>query len=103
MREIFKVLKNLAMELQIPVLALSQISRAAEQRKDPRSILSDRAFMDAGENVDTLMFLCRDDYDNPDTDKKGIAEVDIVKCKNGGTGKVELAWNPENKRYTNLT
>jgi len=101
--EISRSLKILAKELDIPVIALSQLSRAAEQRADHRPMLSDLRESGAIEqDADIVMFLYRDDYYNPDTDKKNIAEVILAKHRAGSTGTVELLWMGNYTKFANI-
>ena len=101
--DISRSLKEIARELQVPVLALSQLSRAVEQRPDHRPMLSDLRESGAIEqDADVVMFLYRDDYYNKDSEKKNIAEVIIAKQRNGPIGTVELAWLPNLTKFANL-
>ena len=101
--EISRALKILAKELNVPVIALSQLSRAAETRPDHRPILSDlRESGSIEQDADIVMFLYRDDYYNEDTEKKNVAEVIIAKNRSGSTGTVELAWLGQYTKFANL-
>ena len=101
--DISRSLKALARELQVPVLALSQLSRAVEQRPDHRPMLSDlRESGSIEQDAAVVMFIYRDDYYNPDTEKKGIAEINIAKQRNGPIGTVDLVWLPEFTKFANL-
>lgn len=101
--EISRSLKILAKEINVPVIALSQLSRAPEARTDHRPMLSDLRESGAIEqDADMVMFLYRDDYYNPDTEKQNIAEVIIAKHRSGSTGTVELRWFGEYTKFVNL-
>ena len=102
--EISRSLKILAKELEVPVIALSQLSRAAEQRKeDHRPMLSDLRESGAIEqDADIVIFLYRDDYYNENSEKKNIAEVILAKHRGGSTGTVELAWLGNYTKFANL-
>ncbi|SCG84476.1 replicative DNA helicase [Proteiniborus sp. DW1] len=96
-------LKGLAKEMDCPVIALSQLSRAPEIRADHRPILSDLRESGAIEqDADIVMFLYRDDYYHPDSEKKNIGEVIIAKHRNGPTGTVELVFMGEYTKFLNL-
>ena len=101
--EISRGLKVLARDLDVPVLAIAQLSRAVEQRHDKRPLLSD--LRDSGaieQDADMVMFLYRDEYYNPESDDKGIAEVIVGKHRNGPTGKVQLAWMEQYTKFASL-
>jgi replicative DNA helicase len=101
--EISRGLKVLARDLDVPVLAVAQLSRAVEQRHDKRPLLSD--LRDSGaieQDADMVMFLYRDEYYNADSDDKGIAEIIVGKHRNGPTGKVQLAWMEQYTKFASL-
>ena len=101
--DISRMLKIMAKELQVPVLCLSQLSRANEKREDKRPMLSDLRESGAIEqDADIVMFLYRDDYYNEDSEKRNIAECIIAKNRHGETGKVELAWSPQYTTFSSL-
>jgi replicative DNA helicase len=101
--EISRGLKVLARDLDVPVLAIAQLSRAVEARHDKRPLLSD--LRDSGaieQDADMVMFLYRDEYYNSESDDKGIAEVIVGKHRNGPTGKVQLAWLEQYTKFASL-
>ncbi len=101
--EISRSLKILAKELDVPVIALSQLSRAAEQRTDHKPMLSDLRESGAIEqDADIVMFIYREDYYNPDTERKNIAEIILAKHRAGATGTVELMWLGSYTKFVNL-
>lgn len=101
--EISRSLKILAKEINVPVIALSQLSRAPEQRPDHRPMLADLRESGAIEqDADIVMFLYRDDYYNEDSEKKNIAEVILAKHRSGSTGTVELLWLGNYTKFANI-
>ena len=101
--DISRMLKIMAKELQVPVLCLSQLSRANEKREDKRPMLSDLRESGAIEqDADIVMFLYRDDYYNEDSEKRNIAECIVAKNRHGETGKVELRWMPDYTAFGTL-
>jgi len=101
--EISRNLKALARELDVPVLALSQLSRAVEHRPDKKPILADlRESGSIEQDADVVMFIYRDDAYDQDSDKKNIAEILIRKHRNGPTGDIELYWKPEYMKFATI-
>ena len=101
--DISRSLKAIARELSVPVVALSQLSRAVEQRPEHRPMLSDLRESGAIEqDADVVMFIYRDDYYNKDTARPNVAEIIIAKQRNGAIGTIELAWLPQYTKFANM-
>ncbi len=101
--EISRALKIMAKELGVPVICLSQLSRSNESRQDKRPMMSDlRESGSIEQDADSVMFLYRDDYYNPNTDEKNVAECIIAKNRHGETGTVKLQWLPQFTSFSDL-
>jgi replicative DNA helicase len=101
--KVTRSLKGLARELQVPIIALSQLSRGVESRTNKRPMMSDlRESGSIEQDADLVMMLYRDEYYNPDTPDRGIAEVIITKHRNGPVGTVKLLFEPQYTRFRNL-
>jgi replicative DNA helicase len=101
--KVTRSLKGLARELQVPIIALSQLSRGVESRTNKRPMMSDlRESGSIEQDADVVMMLYRDEYYNPDTPDRGIAEVIITKHRNGPVGTIKLLFEPQYTRFRNL-
>ena len=101
--DISRSLKIMAKELQVPVVCLSQLSRANESRQDKRPMLSDLRESGAIEqDADEVLFLYRDDYYNENSEEKNVAECIIAKNRHGETGTVKLQWLPQYTTFSDL-
>ena len=101
--EISRTLKIMAKELNVPVICLSQLSRANESRADKRPMLSDlRESGSIEQDADEVLFLYREDYYNPDTEDKNIAECIVAKNRHGETGTVKLLWMPQQTTFSDM-
>ena len=101
--EISRALKIMAKELNVPVICLSQLSRANESRADKRPMLSDlRESGSIEQDADEVLFLYREDYYNPDTEEKNIAECIVAKNRHGETGTVKLLWMPQQTTFSDM-
>ena len=101
--DISRMLKIMAKELDVPVICLSQLSRANEKREDKRPMLSD--LRDSGaieQDADIVMFLYREDYYREDTENRNIAECIVAKNRHGETGKIPLRWSPEYTTFSTV-
>ncbi len=101
--DVSRSLKSLARELKVPVIALSQLNRSVDARPDHRPVLADLRESGAIEqDADVVMFIYRDDYYHPDTERPGVAEIIVAKQRNGSTGPVELAWIGKYTKFSNI-
>lgn len=101
--EISRSLKALAKELNVPIMALAQLSRSVEQRQDKKPQLSDlRESGSLEQDADVVMFIYRDEYYNPETEKRGIADIIVAKQRNGPTGVAELAFLKQYTKFMDL-
>ncbi len=102
--KIVQTFKNLARELEIPVMVLSQLNRKVEERDDKRPMLSDlKSSGDIEQEADIIALLYRDEYYNPETPRKGVIEIDIAKFRNGVTRRYEFGWDGKSQSIFNLS
>jgi len=100
---ISRSLKKLAIELDIPIVALSQLSRAVEKRADRKPMLSDlRESGSIEQDADVVIFLDREDMYNPETENKNVADCIIAKHRQGETGVIQMGWNGQFTRFMNI-
>ncbi|HEY9909383.1 MAG TPA: DnaB-like helicase C-terminal domain-containing protein, partial [Thermosynechococcaceae cyanobacterium] len=101
--KITRSLKGLAKDLNVPVIALSQLSRSVESRTNKRPVISDlRESGSLEQDADMIMLIYRDEYYNPDTPDRGIAEINIAKHRNGPTRVVELIFEEQFTQFRNM-
>jgi len=101
--DVSRSLKNIARELEVPVIALSQLNRAVDSRTDHKPVLSDLRESGAIEqDADVVMFIYRDDFYNPDSEKKGIATINVAKQRSGSIGAEELLWDSKYTKFRNM-
>ena len=101
--DVSRSLKNIARELDVPIIALSQLNRAVDSRPDHRPVLADLRESGAIEqDSDVVMFIYRDEYYNHDSELRGISEIIVAKQRNGSTGTVNLAWLGQYTKFANL-
>mgnify|MGYP002056473378 CR=1 FL=1 len=101
--EVTRTLKNIAREFNIPIIALSQLSRGVESRTNKRPMLSDlRESGSIEQDADLVLMIYRDEYYNPETEDRGITEIIVTKHRNGPVGTVKLLFEPQFTRFRNL-
>jgi replicative DNA helicase len=101
--EVSRSLKGLARELGVPVIALSQLNREVDKRTDHKPVLADLRESGAIEqDADVVIFISREDYYDPETERKGIATIDVAKQRNGSTGPIDLLWEGRYTQFLNM-